>query len=324
MQPNFGLVCTTHSTAVRYRNVTLARYKHFPKAERGRILEELYRFNLKVLFQAIEYCSSQSFALYRLPANLFPLYELPDGVGFAILEQIRPKLAFVGQQSAKLGVRLVAQPERTVLLNSPSDSAIENSIQVLENLAQLMDWMGLPKSTWAALNIRGGKAGRAELLAQTITHLNHSVFSRLTLENDESAYGAAEILGICQRLKIPMVFDVHNHLVRERLESYEDPSIERFIGLAAQTWPKPEWQLMHLSNGRTSLHDRSHHDLVQQVPSSILGVPWIEVEAKHKEVAVVHLHNRFNPSFAAEVIAHLAGHQSQVGSHVLEVSALST
>ena len=289
MQPQLGLVCITHSMAVRYRSLTLSRYKHLPASSRGRILEELYRHNLKVLLQAIEYCSDQGIRLYRIPSSLFPLHDLPDGLGLGILEAFKPDLAWVGRQSAKHGVRLVTHPEQFVVLNSLSDTVIENSIQMLENQAQVLDWMGLPKSPWAAINIHGGKADRAEVLAQTIRHLNSSVRSRLTLENDESCYGAGEILEVCQSVQVPMIFDVHHHLVRERLESYEDPSIARYTALAAQTWPQPDWQIVHLSNGRSSLHDRAHHDLVHTVPSSFLSVPWLEVEAKHKELAIAHL-----------------------------------
>jgi UV DNA damage endonuclease len=94
-----------------------------------------------------------------------------------------------------------------------------------------------------------------------------------------------------------MVFDVHHHLVRERLESYEDPSIAHYITLAAQTWPQPEWQIVHLSNGRSSLHDRAHHDYVQTVPSSFYSVPWIELEAKLKEQAIAALREQWAALF---------------------------
>jgi UV DNA damage endonuclease len=162
MQPNLGLVCITHSTAVRYRTLTLSRYKHFPANARARILEELYRHNLKVLMGAIQFCASHNIALYRIPSNLFPLHDLPDSVGLEVLECFRPDLVWVGRHAVQAGVRLVTHPEQFVVLNSLSDTVIENSIQTLEAQAQLLDWMGLPKSAWAAINIHGGKAGRSE------------------------------------------------------------------------------------------------------------------------------------------------------------------
>jgi UV DNA damage endonuclease len=149
--------------------------------------------------------------------------------------------------------------------------------------------MGLPQSAWAAINIHGGKGGRsAELVAQ-IKDLPDTVRLRLTLENDERAYGAQEILQVCQRAEVPMMFDAHHHLVREKLGSYEDPSIAEFVGLARQTWNPSHWQVLHISNGHEGLHDNRHHELVGIMPSAYREAQWIEVEAKGKEVAIGYL-----------------------------------
>ncbi|MDX2003721.1 MAG: UV DNA damage repair endonuclease UvsE [Meiothermus sp.] len=297
--PEFGLVCITHSTAVRFRTLTLTRYKHFPVSARVRILDELYRHNLRVLVRAIEYCAQHGFGLYRIPSSLFPLADLPDGVGLSILEEFRKDLSWVGRHALKHGVRLVMHPDQYVALNSLSETVIENSVQVLEHLARLMDWMGLARSPWAALNIHGGKAGRLEQLVDTITHLPPGVRSRLTLENDERTYGAEDILEVCQRTGVPMVFDLHHHLVREHLESFEDPSLGQYLEAAGRTWPHPEWQIVHLSNGRSAPHDPAHHDLIHTVPSCLRGVPWLEVEAKQKEYAIAHLRAQWDRVFAA-------------------------
>jgi UV DNA damage endonuclease len=51
----------------------------------------------------------------------------------------------------------------------------------------------------------------------------------------------------------------------------------------------PEWQLVHISNGRTAFNDRHHSDLITAMPSAYARAPWIEVEAKHKELAIENL-----------------------------------
>jgi UV DNA damage endonuclease len=61
------------------------------------------------------------------------------------------------------------------------------------------------------------------------------------------------------------------------------------VDAARATWPVPAWQLAHISNGRERFGDRHHSDLVTEMPSSYRRVPWIEVEAKHKELAVEKL-----------------------------------
>jgi UV DNA damage repair endonuclease len=70
---------------------------------------------------------------------------------------------------------------------------------------------------------------------------------------------------------------------------YEDPSIADMVSQSRSTWQVPEWQLVHISNGSTSFLDPKHSDLITAMPSAYRSIPWIEVEAKHKELAIAFL-----------------------------------
>ena len=94
---------------------------------------------------------------------------------------------------------------------------------------------------------------------------------------------------MCRRARVPMVFDAHHHVVHEKLESYEHPSIRRFVKAARETWPDEAWQIVHISNGVSCIIDHRHSDLIAQVPPAYRAVPWIEVEAKGKEDAIAQL-----------------------------------
>jgi len=58
-------------------------------------------------------------------------------------------------------------------------------------------------------------------LIRVITELENPY--RLTFENDEYAYSASEILEVCKRSGLPMVFDAHHHICHEGPTSYEHP-----------------------------------------------------------------------------------------------------
>ncbi|MGB8508562.1 MAG: hypothetical protein WCD76_09165, partial [Pyrinomonadaceae bacterium] len=75
-------------------------------------------------------------------------------------------------------------------------------------------------------------------------------------------------------------------IVHEKLDSYDHPSVAEMVAAARTTWPVPEWQLVHISNGREAFGDRHHSDLITTMPAAYRDVPWIEVEAKEKELAV--------------------------------------
>ncbi|HYP02510.1 MAG TPA: hypothetical protein VER76_20130, partial [Pyrinomonadaceae bacterium] len=119
--------------------------------------------------------------------------------------------------------------------------------------------------------------------------LPEGVRTRLALENDEYAYSAAQILEVCRAARVPMVFDAHHHVCREKLTSYEDESVAYYLAAARETWPVAEWQLVHISNGRERFNDRHHSDFITEMPSSYARAPWIEVEAKQKELAIEKL-----------------------------------
>jgi UV DNA damage endonuclease len=279
-----GLVCVTDSHEVRYRALTRKRLlQHELPAQRA-LLDELYRDNLQRLEAALAYCEREGIALYRLPSSIFPFAD--ETIGREALAGFAPLLARLGARAKDSGIRLVMHPDQFVVLSSESEGVVANSVKILAMHADIMDLLEQPRSPWALLEIHGGKSGRAAALVAAIRALPEGIRSRLALENDEYAYGAAEIAAICLEAGVPMVFDAHHHVVKEKLSSYEDPSVAEMLDRARATWPDPGWQLVHISNGRNGFNDRQHSDLIEVMPSSYARAPWIEIEAKSKELAI--------------------------------------
>lgn len=285
--PQLGLVCITHSDAVRYRALTRKRLLQLDAAEQKRVLRALYADNLARLNGALDFCSARRWRLYRMTSGLFPFAD--DAAGEDVLEEFREEIAQTGKRATELGIRLVLHPDQFVVLSSDSEATIANSIKILETHARVMDLLEQPRSPWALIEIHGGKGGRSERLIEVVGGLPEGVRARLAFENDEYIYSAAEILDVCRRARVPMVFDAHHHVVHEGLDSYDHPSVGEMVDAARETWPDPAWQLAHISNGRERFNDRHHSDLINDMPSAYRRVPWIEVEAKHKELAVEKL-----------------------------------
>lgn len=290
-RPALGLVCITHSDEVRYRTITRTRLRQFATAEQQRLLHELYTHNLARFHAALDFCQTHLINLYRFPANLFPFADTE--IGAAVLSELAPALQVAGQHASAAGIRVVVHPDQFVVLSSESPSVVENSITNLAMQGWIMDLLDQPRSPWALIEIHGGKGGGSARLVRVIEQLPPAIRSRLCLENDENAYSAAEILAVCQAAEVPMVFDAHRHICKEKLTSYADPSVAAMIAAARTTWPDPTWQVVHLSNGRDHFGHRSHSDLISDVPAAYLTVPWIEVEAKHKEAAIQQLRQRW-------------------------------
>jgi UV DNA damage endonuclease len=287
--PHLGLVCITVSKEVRFRTITLKRYSQMSLEQREATLRELYQDNLQRLHKALSFCEENNLQLYRMTSALFPLSDLEDRIGENILEEMSPDLRKIGQRAVELNIRMVLHPDQFVVLSSDNPQVVETSIKILERHARTLDLLGLPRSSWSLMNIHGGKSQRVDQLVQVISKLPESIKSRLTLENDENAYSASEILEVCKRANIPLVFDAHHQICHEKLDSYDDPSVAEMFYAARETWANPDWQLVHISNGEEAFNDRKHSELITDMPSVYREAPWIEIEAKRKEEAIAYL-----------------------------------
>jgi len=285
--PELGLVCITTSDAVRFRTVTRKRLLQLSEIEQETVLRELYTDNLKRLDKAIDFCSVNQIKLYRMTSALFPFAD--TDLGEAVLHSMTEELRKTGARAFSLGIRLVLHPDQFVVLSSDKLSVVENSIKILAAHALILDMLGQPRSPQALMNIHGGKSDRTSQLKSVIRDLPESIRSRLTFENDEYAYSSSEILEVCLDTGVPMVFDAHHHVIHEHLETYDDPSVAEMLAAARTTWSVPEWQLVHISNGKDFFADPRHSDLITEMPNCYYQAPWIEVEAKFKELAIEKL-----------------------------------
>lgn len=302
IENNLGLVCITHSEEVRYKTTTRKNLLSLDEAAQREKLRMIYGENISRLNRGIEFCAANKINLYRLTSNLFPFAD--ESVGEEILDEFTESLAVTGDKATTQKLRLVIHPDQFVVLSSDSEAVIENSIKILRLHAKTMDLLKQPRSEWAAMNIHGGKADRIEKLVASIEKLPDEIRSRITFENDEYSYSSAQILEVCRRANVPMVFDAHHHICSEKLDSYDDPSIEEMFWAARATWKNPDWQMVHISNGREKFQDRAHSDLIVTMPKVFRNAGWIEVEAKHKELAIAKLQNEWlnsksDPSAAA-------------------------
>jgi UV DNA damage endonuclease len=283
--PHLGLVCITVGPEVRYRTTTRTRFLALDELRQRALLDALYRHNLQTLFNAVDYCHAKRIRLYRVTSNLFPQVDHP--VGRQTLESLRDAMSGFGVYAESKNVRVVMHPDQWVVLNSDRPEVITQSIAIMRDHALAFDLLGLPRSPWSMLLVHGGKGNRADVLVDTIARLPENIRARLALENDESCYSANQILDVCRLANVPMVFDAHHHVVREKLDTYEHPSVAEMTLAARDTWrPHPGWQIVHLSNGVASFADPRHSDLITAFPSAFLDAPWVEVEAKGKENAI--------------------------------------
>ena len=285
--PKLGLVCLSSDEQIKYRNLTRAIYLKTPPRHRRLLLLGVYWDNTHRLLRALDYCARRHIKLYRATSNLFPFSDEP--LGRDVLQSIPATLAAVGRRARKHGIRLVLHPDQFVVVNSESRQTRATSVKILQKHALWFDLFGLEQSTWNLMNIHGGKMNRIDTLVRAVDRMDDNVRSRLTFENDEYSYSATEILEISRRTGCPTVFDCHHHVIKEGLDSYDHPSVREMTLAARETWPDPSWQLCHVSNGDVAFRDRYHAEFARMMPGAFRDVPWLEVESRGKERAILDL-----------------------------------
>ena len=291
----FGLCCLFKNEAVTFRTTTVKALSTIPRDRQLVKLSEICLHNVHNLQHALETVHRLGIGAFRIMSPLFPrmthpeagytLALLPDGEAIGtVLEACR---LFALQQQ----IRLSFHPDQFVVLSSPHAHVVANSIQELEYQALLAEMVGAEVINIHAGGVYGDKQAALQRFGGVHEGLPESVRCRLTLENDDVSYTPEDLLPLCVKQGIPLVYDVHHHRCNP-----DSLSVEDVTDLAAATWRTAgREQYCHISSpkaGWESGSPRPHADFIdpEDVPECWLGRNMtVDVEAKAKELAVVRL-----------------------------------
>jgi len=287
-----GLCCVFRDQPIKFGVTTAFAMAKLSRADALARLGQLCSSNADNLLAALQYCSTHGIGCFRVLSQILPLKthpmhgyrmeELPGGA--AIVERFRECGAFARRH----GIRTCLHPDQYVVLNSPRPEVVQSAIEELEYQAEVAAWVGAD-----VINIHGGGAygDKTKALAElerTLDRLPHSVRERLTLENDDHVFTPGDLLPLCRRAGVPLVYDVHHHrCLPDRL------SVEEATTQALATWNREP--LFHISSpleGWKGPKPERHHDFIKgsDFPQNWLELEiTVEVEAKAKEAAVFRL-----------------------------------
>lgn len=288
----FGLCCIFREQPIRFRNCAATSIAHFRRGDALAKLSELCLHNARSLLTALEYCHANEIGAFRIQSNLLPLRTHPIS-GYEIWElqdadQIVNALKTCRDFAATKDIRASFHPGQFVVLNSTSPEVVENSIRELEHHGELSELVGADVINIHAGGVYGDKESALDRLVSNINCLSDRVRSRLTLENDDTSYAPVDLLPLCWREQIPLVYDIHHHRCLP-----DGFSTGEATEMALTTWNREP--LFHISSpiqGWDGATPKRHHDFI-----SMCDFPkeWlrhqitVEIEAKAKELAVLKL-----------------------------------
>lgn len=291
----FGLCCLFIKEPVSFRTITAKTLLQFQRELQLQRLSGICLHNAASLCQALETVQRLGIGAFRIMSPLFPRMTHPD-VGYR-LEDLPDQATIVQllkrsrQFAEQHNIRLSFHPDQFVLLSSPHAKVLESSIRELEFQGMLAEAVGAGMINIHGGGVYGDKQQALQRFGSVFPDLPEAIRSRLTLENDDVSYTPRDLLPLCERLSIPLVYDVHHHRCKP-----DGLSVPEATTLAGDTWQAAGLeQHCHLSSPRNGWHGRDpkpHADYIDpaDVPDCWLGRKMtVDVEAKAKELAVVKL-----------------------------------
>jgi len=291
----FGLCCLFKKEPVSFRTTTAKVLTTFKRGEQLNVLSEICTHNATNLLLAVETVRRLGIGSFRIMSPLFPRMTHPV-VGYRLedlpgAEKIAGLLESVRSFALLHYIRLSFHPDQFVVLSSPHPHVIENSIRELEYQGMIAESVGAEVINIHAGGVYGDKGVALERFCGIFPHLPEPVRSRLTVENDDVSYTVRDLLPVCEKLSIPLVYDLHHHRCNP-----DGLSEVEATHLSGETWRAVDRETYcHISspkNGWTGADPKPHADYIDtaDVPDFWLDLKLtLDVEAKAKELAVLKL-----------------------------------
>lgn len=255
-------------------------------------VSDLIILNLKDTIKILDWNIKNKIDIYRLSSDSFPWlseYNIKDLPKF---NQIENLLKIIGDKVKDNNLRVGYHPGPFNVLASENPSVVDKTIDELNKHAELLDLMGLEKSTYYSINIhinttKPTRELAAERFCENFQRLSDSAKSRLTVENDDklSQYSVKMLYDLVHtKIGIPIIFDQLHYKLGP-----QDQTIEEALKLAISTWKvKP---LTHMASSIRNEDpkglERAHADYIYEEIETF-GLEFdIEIESKAKDLAVL-------------------------------------
>ena len=288
-----GLCCLFRDQPIKFGTTTATAMARLGRAAQLERLARLALANADALAQAVAYCASHGIGAFRINSQILPLKTHPT-VGYRMDElpdaaAIVGRFCQAGRAAARADVRLSMHPDQFVVLNSPRPEVVRSSLAELAYQAEFAAWTGVDVINLHGGGVYGERPAALARLERAVDALPAAIRTRLTLENDDRSFTPADLLPLCRRSGVPLVYDAHHHRCLG-----DGRSVEETTAAAIATWNRePLFHISSPKHGWEAGEDpRPHHDFIN--PADFPAC-WrtldltVEVEAKAKELAVARL-----------------------------------
>ncbi|KHE67380.1 UV DNA damage repair endonuclease UvsE [Halobacillus sp. BBL2006] len=261
-----------------------------------RKLERIAQSNIHNCLRLLKHNKAHDMNFFRLSSRIVPLATHEELNGWDYLSGIKDDLKELGSYAESNNMRLDFHPDHFVVLNSPDEAIFKTSMKVLKYHYLLLHQMGIDPMHRCVFHLGGRYDDKEKSLERFIENWSlvpKGIQKLVMIENDDTSYTVENCLYICEKLNIPLVFDLHHHLANHDVGDWH-VYWERIMN----TWSHSPLPLkMHISSPKSREDFKSHADFVdaemfldfvKKVNGSIEQIDCM-IEAKQKDDALFRL-----------------------------------
>ncbi|RSK25660.1 UV DNA damage repair endonuclease UvsE [Bacillus sp. HMF5848] len=292
------------------QTMTFAQFKKIKDRDAAiRKLERIAISNLENCLRLLRHNVAHDISFFRFSSKLIPLANHEELNDWKYMRPLQESLKQIGDYIRMHPMRIGFHPDHFVLLNSPKADILNTSIKQLAMHEALLKGMDVDTKHRCVMHVGGGYDDKEKALEQFIHNWGYvpqTIQEMIILENDDTTFTIDETLYLCEKLAIPIVFDLHHHLA-----NYNDEDWFKHWQRIVDTWnisqlaPK-----MHISSPRNEKEFRAHSDYVDvkmfldflnEVKGSVPEL-YCMIEAKKKDQALFKLMEDIKPFDNIEII----------------------
>lgn len=196
---------------------------------------ETARLNLEGLKQNVEYAAANNLLFYRIRSDLIP-FASHEVCKENWQQELKPQFAKIATLIKKTGTRISMHPDQFVVINSPSEKIVQNSIRELQYHADIFTALSLGKEHKMQIHVGGlygDKEAAIKRFIKTYHILSEDIKNHLVIENDDKLFTLNDCLEINRETGISLLFDNFHFTLKNDGEDMRS-AIEK----AFQTWKK--------------------------------------------------------------------------------------
>lgn len=262
-------------------------------------LERLVTANIQDTLTILRWNEDHGVRNFRLSSVVFPHYTNPD-------LEFRYHMDFADRDLKALGDfarcnhhRITTHPDHfSYQIASPSPIVAEHAVADLAMHDDMLSRIGLGDDSIMTVHgggVYGDRKATLERWEREFLRLPDGIRRRIVIENDEWNWSVDDLLPLCEKLRIPLVFDWFHNTVSSHRAEVTDDLLRRILATWGQRRP-----LMHYSEQDPKGRRGAHSQLVESLPGELLSIPQrfrveidVDLEVKLKEQAVLKMYRKY-------------------------------